>query len=112
MSVHRTPVAVRRRRMLLCGLIPAAVAIVLTVYRPGVVTGLDDRVYDRMLRWSRSAPPQGNVIVVDVDQRSLLAVGQWPWRRDVIGRLIARIRDLGAAAIALDVIFSERDREA
>ena len=37
-------------------------------------------------------------MIVDVDERSLSAIGQWPWRRDVIARLVARMRDLGASA--------------
>ncbi len=48
---------------------------------------------------------------MDIDDRSLSAVGQWPWRRDVIGKLIDRLRDLGASVVALDVIFAETDRQ-
>jgi hypothetical protein len=33
------------------------------------------------------------------------------WRRDHIARLITRLRDLGAATIALDIIFAEPDRD-
>jgi adenylate cyclase len=51
-------------------------------------------------------------VIVDVDERSLSAVGQWPWRRDLVGNLVARIRDLGASAVALDVVFAESDRYA
>jgi adenylate cyclase len=47
-----------------------------------------------------------------VDDRSLSAIGQWPWRRDVVGQLIARLRDAGASVIALDIIFAEYDRYA
>ena len=47
---------------------------------------------------------------MDVDERSLAAIGQWPWRRDVVGNLIARLRDLGASTVALDIIFAESDR--
>ena len=49
-------------------------------------------------------------MIVDIDDRSLTSVGQWPWRRDVIGELISRLRDLGAATVALDIMFAEPDR--
>jgi Predicted transmembrane sensor domain len=39
-----------------------------------------------------------------------LTLGQWPWRRDVIGRLITRLREMGASVIGLDIIFAEADR--
>jgi adenylate cyclase len=58
----------------------------------------------------RPAPPSADIVIVDVDERSLATVGQWPWRRDIVGQLISRLRDAGAAAIALDVIFAEPDR--
>jgi adenylate cyclase len=52
----------------------------------------------------------GRVVIVDVDERSLSTIGQWPWRRDLIGDLIGRLRDAGAATVALDIIFAEPDR--
>jgi adenylate cyclase len=67
-------------------------------------------VYDVMVRALRTAPPTGRVAIVDVDERSLAAIGQWPWRRDIIGQLITRLRDLGASVIALDMMFAEADR--
>ncbi len=55
-------------------------------------------------------PPGKRVVIVDIDERSLTTLGQWPWRRDVIGRLITRLRDMGAAVIGMDIIFAETDR--
>ena len=49
-------------------------------------------------------------MIVDIDDRSLTTIGQWPWRRDVVGQLVTRLRDLGAATVALDIIFAEPDR--
>ncbi|HEX8417574.1 MAG TPA: adenylate/guanylate cyclase domain-containing protein, partial [Methylobacterium sp.] len=50
------------------------------------------------------------VQVVDIDDASLARHGQWPWSRDRVARLVANLQDLGAAAIALDVVFAEPDR--
>src|SRR5688572_13345682 len=55
--------------------------------------------------------PSGRVVIVDIDERSLTDIGQWPWPRNVVGELIERIRGAGAAAVALDIVFPERDRE-
>src|SRR5262249_2699103 len=54
--------------------------------------------------------PGGRVAIGDVDERGVAEVGQWPWRRDVMGRLIAALGARGAAVIAVDVIFAESDR--
>jgi adenylate cyclase len=50
------------------------------------------------------------VSIVAVDERSIAETGQWPWRRDVLARLVERLRGLGARVIAFDVILSEPDR--
>jgi adenylate cyclase len=100
----------RRRQVFLCGLIPVIVTAVLAVYRPAFFPRVDDTVYDTVMRSGRPQPPGTHVVIVDIDDRSLSAIGQWPWRRDVMGRLIARLRELGASTIALDIIFAEPDR--
>jgi adenylate cyclase len=50
------------------------------------------------------------VVIVDIDEASLKAIGQWPWPRTTVADLITRITQLGAVAIGFDVIFSEPDR--
>jgi CHASE2 domain-containing sensor protein len=101
-----------RRVVLLYGLLPALIIAVLSLYRPSFLTNLEYSTYDDLVRAERTRPPGGRVAIVDVDERSLSALGQWPWRRDLIGGLIARIRDLGASTIALDIVFAESDRYA
>jgi adenylate cyclase len=100
----------RRRFIVLSGAIPTLFVAVLALYRPASVARLDNAVYDQTLRWAGTKPPAERVIVVDVDERSLSKYGQWPWRRDVIARLIARLRAGGASVVALDMIFAEPDR--
>jgi CHASE2 domain-containing sensor protein len=106
-SAHAAP---RRRFVFLCGLVPVLVVAALGVFRPAFLARLDDSVYDILLRSARTRGPGPNVAIIDVDERSLSTFGQWPWQRDVVGRLIARLRAEGATTIALDIIFAEPDR--
>ena len=99
-----------RQMVLLCGVLPALVIAALVVYRPAPLSQLDSRVFDTLVRSSPALPTSGRVAIVDIDERSIATVGQWPWRRDVIARLIGRLRALGASAIAFDVVFAEPDR--
>ena len=50
------------------------------------------------------------VLIVDIDEKSLKAVGQWPWPRTKLADLINRIAESGAVAAAFDIIFPEADR--
>ena len=102
--------ALRRRLIFLCGVGPVLVTAVLAAYRPEFLVRIDDAIYDTLLRSIPPTPPASNVVIVDVDERSLSSIGQWPWRRDVVGELITRLRDAGASVIALDIIFAEADR--
>jgi adenylate cyclase len=50
------------------------------------------------------------VTIVDIDEKSLAKLGQWPWPRTRIADLVTNLTKLGAVVIAFDVIFSEPDR--
>jgi adenylate cyclase len=50
------------------------------------------------------------VVIVDIDEDSVAAYGQWPWPRTILADLLTRLYERQAAAIAFDVIFPEPDR--
>ena len=102
--------AVRRRRIILSGLVPTVICAALALSPPALLTRVAFGVYDTLLRLADTDPPDGRIVIVDVDERSLSTIGQWPWRRDVVGGLIERLRARGARTIALNIIFSEPDR--
>src|SRR6202165_2309184 len=47
------------------------------------------------------------VTIVDIDEKSLAKLGQWPWPRTRIADLVTNLTRLGAVVIALDIIFAE-----
>jgi CHASE2 domain-containing sensor protein len=96
--------------VVLSGLVPAIIVALLSLYRPSFLTNLEYSTYDTLLRITGSTPPDTRIVIVDVDERSLSAIGQWPWRRDIVGDLVNRLRSLGASTVALDIIFAESDR--
>ena len=49
------------------------------------------------------------VSVVAIDQKSLLALGQWPWPRDQLARLLDKINDAGPSAIGVNILMPEPD---
>jgi adenylate cyclase len=50
------------------------------------------------------------VTIIDVDDRSLEEVGQWPWPRTTMAALVDKTTQAGAVAIAFDIIFADPDR--
>ncbi len=67
-------------------------------------------VFDAFQRAEPRADSDVPVRVVDIDETSLARLGQWPWPRSDLARLVERLSDLGAAAIAFDMVFPEPDR--
>lgn len=55
---------------------------------------------------ARAAPPQ--VIIVDIDERSLAEIGPWPWPRAVIAQLMLQLRERGARLQVWDTFFADR----
>ncbi len=53
-------------------------------------------------------PASGEIVVVAIDGRSLQAFGYWPWPRSHHAELLDRLREAGAAEVALDIDFSAR----
>jgi CHASE2 domain-containing sensor protein len=47
---------------------------------------------------------------VDIDEASLKAIGQWPWPRTQLARLVEGAAAAGALAIGLDIMMPEADR--
>jgi adenylate cyclase len=50
-----------------------------------------------------------NLIVVDVDRRSLAEIGAWPWPRERMADLVGIIASAKPAVVAFDMLFSEPD---
>ncbi len=63
--------------------------------------------YARILPRERSADP---VVIVAVDDPSLRAIGQWPWPRHLVARLIEKILEGRPAAVGVDILWPEPDR--
>ena len=83
---------------------------VLRVADPPPIEELRVRTFDTFQRLDPRVKTARPVTIVDIDEKSLAKLGQWPWPRTRIADLVTNLTRLGAVAIAFDVIFSEPDR--
>ena len=77
---------------------------------PQLLTQAELTLYDQHMRLRGPRPPHPQVAVVAIDERSLREVGRWPWSRSVLGELVRKLHDAGAAAIGVDIILNEPER--
>ncbi len=82
----------------------------LRAFDPTPVAQLRERVFDVYQHLQPRPYADFPVRVVDIDDASLAQYGQWPWPRTLIAQFVQRLSDLGAAVIALDMVFPEPDR--
>ena len=52
-----------------------------------------------------------DVVIVDIDEKSIDVIGQFPWRRDIFANLINKLNLNKVAVISFDIFFSEDDRQ-
>lgn len=67
-------------------------------------------IFDGYQRLAPRPRPAAPVKVVDIDDPSLAAIGQWPWPRHKMALLVDRLTEAGAAVIVFDIVFAEPDR--
>jgi len=78
--------------------------------KPDILKTLDNRLTDTMYRWRGTITPTQPIVIVDIDEKSLRAIGQWPWPRDTVARMIHNLNGGGAKVIGMDIVFAEADR--
>ena len=52
-----------------------------------------------------------DVTIVDIDEKSIAKVGQFPWRRDIYSKILKNLNQHNPKAIAFDIVFSEEDKQ-
>jgi adenylate cyclase len=82
----------------------------LRVADPPPLEELRVRTFDLFQVIQPRVSTQRPVVIVDIDEKSLKTIGQWPWPRTLVADLITRLTELGAVAIGVDIVFAEPDR--
>src|SRR5258708_14781589 len=71
---------------------------------------MDLIAYDLRINTVAPHPSTGLVAIATIDDRSIAQLGQWPWPRIVLGRLVDALHDYKVKVIGFDAIFSEDDK--
>ncbi len=73
---------------------------------------IDYKFYDSASFFFKKDGKEGgsNCVIVDIDEKSLSVLGQWPWPRIVMADLIDKINSYYPAVIGLDILFPNKDR--
>ncbi|AUG51918.1 CHASE2 domain-containing protein [Thalassospira marina] len=91
-------------------LLVLAACIILRWQDVPLVGQLRMNVFDTYQRIAPRDFQDVGVRIVDIDDKSLAELGQWPWPRTRLAELIYKLRVAGAAVVGFDIIFAEPDR--
>jgi len=87
----------------------STVALALLAFS-GATARIDNLFYDAVTRLA-VRPPSGDIVVVAIDNRSIAALGRWPWPRAQHEALLRRLAEARPRAVAYDVLFVDPDRD-
>ncbi len=85
----------------------AAALLVLAFYSLGLFSG-PERFFEDILFSKKTV--RDDVVVVAIDNKSLTAIGQWPWRRSVFADFLRALDAHPPKAVGIDAIFAEPSR--
>ncbi len=80
------------------------------LFAPGFIKPLNLKTTDVILSTIKNKIHPLEILVVDIDEKSLKKYGQWPWPRYRMAFLLEKISAGGAKSIGIDILFPEKDR--
>ncbi|MCX7303594.1 MAG: adenylate/guanylate cyclase domain-containing protein [Hyphomicrobiales bacterium] len=94
----------------LAGIVLLLLLLGLRVADPLFLSAIRNQSFDFFQRFHPRPVSTQPITIVDIDEKSLEQVGQWPWPRSEVARLIDKLTAMGAIVVGFDVVFAEPDR--
>ncbi len=95
------------------GVIVFAILLHLFFYRSEHIQKLDYKFYDWTMILENKMHQHDDAfytVIVDIDEKSLMEFGQWPWPRVIDAKLIELIHQMNPSAIGVNILFPKEDR--
>lgn len=91
-----------------------SMALLAEIFWLHTLTPLENRLSDAMVaRHALNSVPDADIVIVDIDERSLSlmadSVGRWPWPRSLHAELVEGIERQHPKAMVFDILFSDPD---
>lgn len=91
-----------------------ALFVLHSIYAPRIplLDTLERAAYDLRLRMTVPGGVDDRVIIADIDEKSLIELGHWPWDRGILTNLIDVLFDhYQVKGVGFDVLFAEADTD-
>ena len=85
--------------------------IVLKTINPTFIKSISFLSFDMYQKVFPLKKKDSDVIIIDIDEKSLSKFGQFPWNRSIFAKIIENVNSTNPKAIGFDVFFSEKDKQ-
>jgi len=93
------------------GIVLLLIFILIKIQDSVLVKKIENMSYDVFQSFFIEKSDFDEVVIVDIDEKSIGELGQFPWRRDIFANLILKLNKLEASVISFDIFFSEEDKQ-
>ena len=91
-------------------LIVAGITISMYIYIPTNFETFDNKLRDMLFLNRGAIETTSNVVIVDIDEKSIKEIGQFPWKRSDVATMIYNMAEAGVGAMGFDIMFPEPDK--
>jgi len=85
--------------------------IILKSFNPSYIKSISFLSFDMYQKVFPIKKQDSNVIIIDIDEKSLSKFGQFPWNRSIFAKIIENVNEANPKSIGFDVFFSEKDKQ-
>lgn len=89
--------------------VSVVILLCLKLYNPLPLQTLQLKTFDLYQKFGTNYQSK-SLVLLDISDEALKKQGQWPWKRDLLGRTIINAYKNGAALVFLNVVFVHKDR--
>ena len=85
--------------------------ITIKIVNPSFVKSISFISFDLYQKIFPLEKNETEVIIIDIDEKSLGKFGQFPWSRSVFAKIIENVNETNPKAIGFDIFFTEKDKQ-
>jgi len=89
--------------------VSVVILLAIKLYNPVPLQTLQLKTFDLYQKFGTNYQSK-SLVLLDISDKALKKKGQWPWKRDQLGRTIINAYKNGAAVVFLNVVFPYKDR--
>ena len=91
-------------------LIILVLLIALKIANPSFVKSISNLSFDLYQKVFTLKKTDSDVVIIDIDEKSLGKFGQFPWSRSVFAKILENVNQSNPKAVGFDIFFTEKDK--